>query len=258
MTADRAVEAALRHDRIVVLASVLGIAGVAWAYLFWAAAHMPGMDAAMPHAATAAMDAGEAAFLARFLMWCVMMVGMMLPSAAPMILMYATIVRRNRERGTVLPAAYVFMAGYVIVWTGFSLAAAGAQTGLDRLALLSPMMVSASAPLSTAILVAAGIYQWLPIKDSCLRKCRSPLQFLTMRWRPDRGGALRMGLEHGAVCVGCCWALMLLLFVGGIMNLLWVAAIAGVVLVEKLLPAGRISARLAGVGLVGAGVWTMV
>ena len=163
----------------------------------------------------------------------------------------------SRERGRTVPAIYIFVAGYLIAWTLFSVAAAGLQVLLGRLALMSPTMVSASATLSGAFLVAAGLYQWLPVKDACLRTCRAPLQFFSTNWRKGRAGALRMGLEHGVICVGCCWALMLLLFVGGVMNLLWVAVVAGFILVEKLLPGGRLTGRFAGGGLIVVGLVTL-
>ncbi len=197
-------------------------------------------------------DVGE--FFTTFLMWAVMMVGMMLPSAAPATLLYGGIVRKSRERGRAVPAVYVFSAGYLIAWTAFSVLAAAFQVLLGHLALMSPMMDSTSTVLSGAFLLAAGLYQWLPVKQACLRTCRSPLHFFTMHWSEGPIGALQMGLEHGAICVGCCWSLMLLLFVGGVMNLLWVAVVAGFILIEKLLPAGRLTGRFAGVGLTAAGL----
>jgi predicted metal-binding membrane protein len=188
-------------------------------------------------------------------MWAVMMVGMMLPSAAPAILFYGALVRKNRSRGSVLPATWIFVAGYLCVWTGFSLAAALLQVLLLEAALVTPMVVSTSTLLSAGILVAAGVYQWLPLKEVCLRSCRHPLELFTMRWRAGALGAWRMGLEHGLYCLGCCWMLMLLLFVAGAMDLLWVALIAAFVLAEKLLPGARYVSRLAGAGLI---VWGLV
>ena len=249
---DHAIEAAVRRDRGVVFASLLSVVALAWVYLFWGASRMGGMD--MSVAQTGAVSGP---FVATFLMWAVMMVGMMLPSAAPAILLYGGIARMSRERGRTVPAIYIFVAGYLIAWTLFSVAAAGLQVLLGRLALMSPTMVSASATLSGAFLVAAGLYQWLPVKDACLRTCRAPLQFFSTNWRKGRAGALRMGLDHGVICVGCCWALMLLLFVGGVMNLLWVAVVAGFILVEKLLPGGRLTGRFAGGGLIVVGLVTL-
>lgn len=252
MVLDHAIEAAARRGRGVVLASLLGIAALAWVYLFWGASRMGGIDMSMARAGP-----GSAPFAATFLMWAVMMVGMMLPSAAPAILLYGGLARKSRERGRTVPSIYVFATGYLIVWTLFSAFAAGLQVLLGRLVLLSPTMVSVSYTLSGAFLVAAGLYQWLPVKDACLRTCRAPLQFFSTHWREGRAGALRMGLDHGVICVGCCWALMLLLFVGGVMNLLWVAVVAGFILVEKLLPGGRLTGRFAGGGLIVVGLVTL-
>jgi predicted metal-binding membrane protein len=242
---DRGIEAALRRDRWAVAGSLTLIVALAWLYVWRDAAHM-------------AQHLHQPSTLAMlFAMWAVMMVGMMLPSAAPAILLYATLVRKNGERGTVLPAAWTFAAAYLVVWTGFSLAAALAQTSLAHAGLLAPMMVSADRTLSGAILLAAGLYQLTPAKAACLSRCAHPLQFFTARWRAGSGGAFRMGLEHGAYCLGCCWALMLVLFVAGVMNLLWVALIAAFVLLEKLLPAGRLTSWIAGAALAAAGLYLL-
>ena len=194
-----------------------------------------------------------------FLMWSVMMVAMMLPSAMPAMVLYGSMVRKNRDAGSVLPSTWTFAAGYLGVWTGFALAAAILQVALDSSGLLTPMMSSASPWLSSGLLVLAGVYQWLPLKDACLQKCREPMTFFLMRWRAGAAGAFRMGAEHGLYCVGCCWALMLLLFAAGVMNLLWVALIAAYILVEKLFPKGRFIGRLAGtaIGTVGVGMIIM-
>ncbi|MEZ5667303.1 MAG: DUF2182 domain-containing protein [Alphaproteobacteria bacterium] len=269
-----------RRDGLTALASLLALAALAWAWLWREAERMrsmpmPADDGAMPAAmgsmampaepvsgamasmamAPALHDWAAGPLLLTALMWMVMMVGMMLPSAAPAILLYGAMVRRNRARGVSLPAVWTFAAGYLAVWAGFSVAATLAQAGLQQAALLSPMMASTDAALSGALLVAAGLWQWLPLKQACLRKCRAPLQFFMFRWRAGVAGAFRMGVEHGAFCVGCCWAIMLLLFAVGVMNLLWVALIAGFVLAEKLLPAGTLVGRLAGVGFAAAGIW---
>ena len=251
---------AYRRDRMVALAGLLAIAALAWVYLWWDASRMSATSAGsggpgagglanMPMAGVWSISS----LLLTFVMWSVMMVGMMLPSAAPAILLYGSMVKKNRDRGSALPAVWVFAAGYLAVWTGFSLAAALLQAALEASALLTPMMVSASAWLGGGLLIAAGIYQWLPVKDVCLEKCRAPLQFFLFRWRPGAVGAFRMGAEHGIFCLGCCWVLMLLLFVAGVMNLVWVALLAGFVFIEKLLPAGRLIGRLAGIGLAVAG-----
>ncbi len=171
-----------------------------------------------------------------------------------MILLFAVISRKQRERGHPFAPVGAFVAGYVAVWSAVSLGATGLQWGLERAALLSPMLVSTSPLLGGGLLVAAGVYQWTPLKHACLRHCRSPIHFLVHGMRKGSGGAFVMGLEHGAFCVGCCWVLMGLLFVGGVMNLLWVAAIAVFVLLEKVLPFGALAGRISGALLVLAGL----
>jgi predicted metal-binding membrane protein len=255
---DRSIEATLRRDRRVVAVSLALVIALAWLYLWRDVAGMSHMSmtdmpmANMPHAF------GAGTFALTFVMWAVMMVGMMLPSTAPTILLYGALVRKNGERGTVLPAVWIFTSGYLAVWMGFSLVATLLQVALERAALLTPMMVSASKGLSAAILIAAGIYQWLPVKKACLSKCRNPLEFFVTRWRAGAGGAFRMGAEHGLFCVGCCWMLMLLLFVAGVMNLVWVALIAAFVFVEKLLPAGKLASGFASVALVLSGLFLLI
>jgi len=242
------------RERSIALASLLGVAALAWYYLWREAAMMSSMSMESAMTATAASQVWTVEWIwVTFFMWTIMMVGMMLPSAAPAMLLYGAMERKNRERGTVLPSIWIFAAGYLAVWTGFSLAATLIQAALQSNGLVTGMMVSNSAWLTAGLLLAAGVYQWLPAKDACLEKCRDPLQFFLFRWQPGAAGAFRMGAEHGAFCTGCCWALMLLLFTAGVMNLLWVALIAGFVLVEKVLPAGRWTGRLAGVAMVAAG-----
>jgi predicted metal-binding membrane protein len=233
---------------MVVTASLVFVIALAWLYLWRDAAMM----SHMPHAL------GPGTFALTFVMWAVMMVGMMLPGTAPTILLYGALVRKNGERGTVLPAVWIFTSGYLAVWMGFSLVATLLQVALEQAALLTPMMVSASKGLSAAILITAGIYQWLPVKNACLSKCRNPLEFFVTRWRPGTGGAFRMGAEHGLFCVGCCWMLMLLLFVAGVMNLVWVALIAAFVFVEKLLPAGKFTSGLGSAALILSGVFLLI
>ncbi len=191
-------------------------------------------------------------------MWAVMMVGMMLPSATPTILLFAALGRRHKAGGRRLAPVWTFAAGYISVWTAYSLGATALQWGLERAALLSPMMASTSAVLGGLILIAAGLYQLSPAKRRCLEHCRSPVEFLSRRWRNGAAGAFAMGLEHGAFCLGCCWVLMALLFVGGVMNLLWVAAIAVFVLAEKAAPFGRGLSRVSALLLVLAGVGVIV
>ena len=251
-------ESLLKRDRVVLLAGLAGVTGLAWVYLLVTAAEMGGV------ADAGAMSAMEAAlrvkswsgldFLLMFLMWAVMMVAMMVPSAAPMILLFAAIHRKQRERGRSFAPVSAFVAGYIAIWSAFSLAATLLQWGLEQAALLSPMMVGTSPMLGGGLLVVTGLYQWTPLKQACLRYCRSPIQFLSHGMRKGSGGAFVMGLEHGAFCVGCCWILMGLLFVGGVMNLLWVAAIAVFVLLEKVLPFGVLGGRVTGALLALAGL----
>ena len=246
--------ASLQSDRRIALGGLAAVVLLAWFYLWRSAA---GMDhatmamSAMPRAA----DPGALALT--FVMWTVMMAGMMLPSAAPAILLYGTLVRKNGARGTALPGIWVFAGAYLLVWTAFSAAATLLQAALEKASLMSPAMTLAGAGLSAAALVAAGLYQLTPLKQACLGKCRNPLQFFMMRWRAGPGGAFRMGLEHGAYCLGCCWALMLLLFVAGVMNLAWVALIAAFIFAEKLLPRGRLISHAAGAMLILSGIWIL-
>jgi predicted metal-binding membrane protein len=208
-------------------------------------------EMAMAAMASAVWTPGYAVLM--FFMWWIMMMAMMLPSAAPMILLFATINRKQRATGSPYVPTGIFAAGYVLVWAAFSLVAVGAQWGLERSGLLSSMLASTSVVLGAGLLIAAGIYQLTPLKHACLRHCRSPLFFITHHWRPGGPGALRMGVEHGAFCTGCCWFLMALLFYGGIMNLYWIAGLALYVLVEKIVPAGHHVGRLAGALLIAWG-----
>ncbi len=251
MNANRPLESLLKRDRAVTIAGLAGLAVLAWAWLLVEAAGMAGMADAMMAAGPKPWTAAE--FALTFMMWSVMMVAMMTPSAAPMILLYALVARRQREQGGAAASTGVFTAGYLAVWSAFSLAATGLQWGLEQAALLSPAMAGISPLLGGALLAGAGVYQFTPLKQACLAHCRSPIQFLAHGWRPGAGGAIRMGIRHGAFCVGCCWVLMALLFVGGVMNLLWVAAIAGFVLIEKLAPFGVATGRITGALLILAG-----
>jgi predicted metal-binding membrane protein len=190
-------------------------------------------------------------------MWAVMMTAMMLPSASPLVLLYGAAARRSAEQ-TAGSRIYALAAGYLVAWTLFSLGATALQRALAALLLLSPMMEVTTSRAGAALLLLAGLYQLTPIKHACLRTCQSPLGFLMSRWRGGRSGAFRMGLDHGAYCVGCCWALMLLLFAGGVMNLAVIAALTAFVAFEKLAPVGLHSARISGVLLMAGGLWMLV
>jgi predicted metal-binding membrane protein len=246
----------LLRQRVVILAALAAVVALAWLYLFREAADMTatmaGMDRSM-----AMPPRGAIELVLLFAMWWVMMVGMMLPGVAPVILTFATVNRNRRARGESYVPAALFAAGYLLAWGGFSLGATLAQEALERAALLSPMdMTTNSRMFGGLLFLAAGLYQFTPVKLTCLRFCRSPLDFVVNHWRDGPGGALRMGLTHGLHCLGCCWILMLLLFVGGVMNLLWVAALAIVVLVEKLM-AGPWIGRTGGILLAAYGLWLL-
>jgi predicted metal-binding membrane protein len=191
-------------------------------------------------------------------MWAVMMAAMMLPGAAPLLLLYASFRRRRQATASPIPPTAVFLLGYLAVWGAFSAGAALVQWWLHRVAVLSPGMQLASPRLAGILLMVAGIYQWLPVKHACLAHCMSPLGFVTAHWREGTLGAFRMGLAHGGYCLGCCWLLMVLLFAGGVMNLAWVAGLTLLTLGERVLPWGARIARMAGIVLVGWGGWLTV
>ena len=263
-------EIILRRDRIIVAAALAALTALAWTYVLWLAADMnmggkemtgfrmvpAGMGIMAP--ATAPWQAIE--FVYAFAMWAVMMVGMMTPSAAPMILIYARLGRQASAQGKPFAAAGWFATGYLLTWVGFALVATGAQWVLERTASLDQTMASTSQAFGGIVLIAAGVYQWTPLKDKCLAQCQSPLLFIQREggFRRDPSDSLLLGLRHGAYCVGCCWVLMTLLFVGGVMNVLWIATISAFVLIEKIVPVGRLISRIAGAGFVAAGTWLAV
>ena len=263
---DSTLETVLRRDRFIVAGALEIIIALSWGYVLWLADDMDmggmdmtgfrmipaGMGIMLP--ATAPWKAIEFAYV--FAMWAVMMVGMMAPSAAPMILMYARVGRQGRP----FAATGWFATGYFLAWIGFSLVATLVQWAIERATLLDSRMASASNALGGIVLIAAGVYQWTPLKDVCLAQCQTPLQFLLRHggFRFDLKGCLVLGLRHGGYCVGCCWVLMVLLFVGGVMNVLWIALLALLVLLEKLTPFGRWVARAAGVACIVAGAWILL
>jgi predicted metal-binding membrane protein len=256
------IEIVLRRDRLVVLAGIIFTTIIAWAYMAYEAHAM--YHTGVCQCAGMSMSGPDlevwstATLLPLFLMWSEMMVAMMLPSAAPMILTFAMVNRKRREQERPYVPTAFFAGGYVIAWTGFSAIAAAAQWFLHGKALLSPMMTSVSPFASGALLIAAGIFQWSSLKNACLSHCRTPLSFLMTDWREGKAGALGMGLKHGVFCTGCCWLLMMLLFVAGVMNILWIAVLSLFVLVEKIAPTGSTVAKLSGVALVLWGVWQVV
>ncbi len=259
------IEKVLLQDRRLVLLALLSLSMLAWVYLVIMARQMAvgdmtlmgmGASSAMPGSdMMAAMTMSQmpwslVTFLLMFIMWSVMMIGMMIPSAAPMILLFARIQRRKLADQAPTARIAAFTAGYLLIWTLFSLIATGLQWVLTELRLLSPMMESTSQFLAVGVLLAAGIYQLTPLKMACLRRCQSPIGFLTSHWKDGALGSLKMGIEHGIFCLGCCWLLMALLFVGGVMNLTWVAIIATFVLLEKVVSKGEIVGRMGGVLLI--------
>ncbi len=254
MQIDSRLEAVLKRDRLIVLSGLGGTAALAWAYMGYLAWEMGNMDMSMEMAMPQMQAWGVVDLFLLFVMWAVMMVAMMVPTATSMILMFVTINRRRQERAQPYVPTGVFLGGYILVWTGFSVLATLAQWRLHSAALLSPMMVSTSPLLGGLLLLAAGIFQWTPLKYACLKHCRSPLGFLMTNWREGTRGAFIMGLRHGSYCTGCCWFLMALLFVAGVMNLLWVATIAAFVLVEKVGPRWDLVGRVAGGILALAGL----
>ena len=259
-----AVEAALRRQRTLTIAALLLLTLLAWAWLLLgagmgmpprAALHL--LPAVSPRGMAgmgiAPAGWGIAELLLAVSMWWVMMMAMMLPAAAPVILLYA---RAGEAQGAEPSAPGWFVAGYLAVWGLFSLVAAALQDGLQRLGVMAPMTMETSARLlAAAILVTAGLYQLSPFKEACLARCRNPAAFLSRHYRPGRAGALRMGAIHGAFCLGCCWLLMALLFVGGVMNLAWIALLTLLVAGEKLLPGGRRLGQAAGLAFIGWGAW---
>jgi predicted metal-binding membrane protein len=265
-----ALERVLARDRRLVAIALAVLALLAWGYLVMLAQRMgpgeiltsptssqsmPGMPGmpempGMEQPAVMTLDSGPWMFGLTALMWWVMMIGMMVPSATPMILLFGNVQRRQLATESPALRVALFTAGYLIAWGLFSMLAAGAQMALTRLALLAPMELTVTtAWVGAAFVAAAGVYQLTPLKNACLRRCRSPAEFLSSHWRRGNSGAVRMGIEHGGYCVGCCWLLMGLLFAVGVMNLLWVVAIAAFVLVEKLAPRGEAIARLSGTAL---------
>ena len=284
-------ERLLRRDRAITLAGVAFLCALAWIYILMGAGlgmnmwdmttlalfphlegaatmmDMPGM--AMPGMDGGAMMAGSAptpwsplVWALMIAMWWVMMMAMMVPSAGPTILLYARVYRhalsQGRDQAGLAPTG-PFLAGYMLLWLVFSIAATGLYWWLERRGILSAgTMGSRNAWLSGSVLIAAGLYQLSPLKDVCLSHCRSPASFLSRHWRPGAVGALRLGALHGAYCVGCCWALMLLLFVGGVMNLIWIAMLAVMILIENLSPAGQWMGRATGLLLILWGTATLL
>lgn len=242
--------AALARQRRALVVAISLLTAAAWAYTLHLASAMraPSMQTMSMPATT--WSPADAAFM--FVMWAVMMVAMMLPSATPAILLFERVCARRAVNGRASGRTAAFVAGYLAAWLSFSVAATWLNWFLHAEGVLTGIMGRTTQTVGALLLIAAGVFQFTPVKDMCLRHCRSPIGFLTARWREGNGGALRMGVEHGFYCVGCCWLLMALLFALGIMNLAWIAALAVFVLIEKVAPFGKVIGRMAGAALV---VW---
>ena len=246
MSGDSALEQLLRRDRLIVAAGIAAVVAIASGYVVGGA----GIDMSMADMPMDPLPWSPSYAALVFVMWCVMMVAMMVPSASPVVLLFTAIKRKQERASNAILEAWLFLGGYVVIWAGFSLVATMVQWGLESVGLLSQRMASNSSALLGFILLAAGLYQLTPIKRACLRYCQSPVLFLSRYWQSGATGALRMGLRHGSYCVGCCWFLMALLFVGGVMDLVWIAGVALYVAFEKLMPHGRWLSRAAGGGLI--------
>jgi predicted metal-binding membrane protein len=250
--------AILRHDRTLVLAGLAAVIALAWIWLLAGVGlHMDEMDMGGGQIMLMAPPWTPGYALTIFLMSIVMMAAMMLPSAAPAILLVTALTRRRGERHAIV-SSWLFALGCLAIWGAFSLASTGLQFALDRAGLLSNTMASGSVVLAALFLIAAGVYQWTPWKQACLRHCRSPIDFLTRYWQQGALGPMRAGAWHGAFCLGCCWMLMALLFVGGLMNIFWIAGLALLVLIEKLFPFGHRVSQITGAALIGWGVFVLV
>jgi predicted metal-binding membrane protein len=263
----------LQRDRIIVIGALAGVVLLSWIYILSGAgtgtlaSHMSGLPTATaghstppqtgmhmgePMAAMQPMPWTVTYALLIFVMWWLMMMATMLPSAAPMILLFTALTRKREELGAPYSEAGLFGSGYLAIWGAFSVLAVALQWQLDRVALLSPMMVTTSIGLGAILLIGAGVWQFTPLKHVCLRHCRSPAEFLSHHWQSGKSGAFEMGVRHGVYCLGCCWMLMLLLFFGGIMNIFWIAGLTTLVLVEKIAPLGTLVSGLVGAAFI---VW---
>ncbi len=254
-------EAVFKRDRLIVMAGLAVVVLVAAWYtvagigMSMSALTMTRMAIEMPGMMMAMAEWSLPYAVLVFLMWWVMMVAMMVPSAAPAILIYAGAARKDKGVDRPLLATTAFLAGYLAAWAGFSVVATSLQWGLERIGVVTGMMGIGSPLMAGLVLIAAGLYQLTPLKQACLRHCQHPLFFLMHHWKPGTGGAFRMGIEHGGYCLGCCWFLMALLFVGGIMNLLWIAGLAVLVGIEKAAAGRPRVTTLTGAALTVAGVW---
>ena len=245
----------LKKDRFIVLAALFLICVLSWLYIIYLYNQMYPMNMdALFFAMPMTPQWSWADFVLLFLMWFVMMIAMMTPSVTPLILIFTLINRkRHQQQNPYVPSGYL-LSGYFLVWAVFSLFATLLQWLLQRVALLNPEMIITSKVLGGIILITAGLFQFTPLKNTCLRNCRSPISFIHQYWKDGKAGALRMGIQNGIYCLGCCWILMILLFVSGIMNILWIAIITLFVVIEKILPPAKIISSISGISLIVFGI----
>ena len=244
-----------KNERGIVLAALMALSALAWWYTIYLAKTM---DCCMFAAKDAWPFWSGQQFWMMFVMWVVMMAAMMVPTVAPMVLVFAMVNRKRCQQARPYVPAGFFLLGYLMVWTGFSLLMTFLQEWLQVRALISAHMALNNQTVQGSILVLAGIFQWTPFKNKCLIHCRSPFDFIMTGWREGAGGAVMMGLVHGTFCLGCCWLLMLLLFVGGVMNIAWIVLLTVFVLAEKIFSRGRVIGRIAGAGFFAWGVITLL
>jgi predicted metal-binding membrane protein len=250
-----AIESVMRRDRFIVSIGLASLAAISWIYVFDRAKSMSSMEIIKAAAVPDMISWNIRAFLLMFIMWTIMMFAMMTFSTAPMVLEFASTYRKSHNQHSILTATALFVCGYFFVWTLFSGLATFAQSRLHSAALLSAEMAVTSRTLGGVLFVVVGVFQWTELKHRCLRNCRSPIGFFMNEWREGLDGVLAMGIKHGTYCLGCCFSLMAILFVTGVMNLLWMSGIAVLVVLEKLSTAGPVIARAVGGGMFAWGLW---
>ncbi len=247
--------AVLKRDRGLVIAAMLVMAALAWFYMVYLDLQHASMTETM--AMPMMMEWSSADFVFMLVMWAVMMFAMMLPSVTPTVIIFGRVSEKRKSAERPFAPTAAFVAGYLVAWTGFSLLATVVNWWLHTHGWMTSMMGQIGSGIGGVVLIAAGLFQWTPLKNACLDHCRSPMSFLMHHWREGVSGATMMGLHHGVYCLGCCWMLMALLFVLGVMNLPWVAVLAIVVLAEKTLPYGQFLSRILGLALIGWGAWLL-
>jgi predicted metal-binding membrane protein len=250
-------EQVLRRDRWLVGAALAAAVALCWAWIIPMGRDMYGaMMGPSAWMMTSNWDATHLSLL--FAMWVVMIAGMILPSAVPALFLYAGVIRKSPDSVRTQAHVYAFASGYLVIWTAFSLVATILQRVMSHMLLLSPMMEVQERTFGAILVILAGLYQLTPYKRTCLDACRSPADFLSRHWKPGVGGGFFLGLANGLYCLGCCWAIMMLLFVGGVMNLWWIAGITIFVLLEKIAPLGAQGGRLSGALVTLFGIWGLV